>query len=175
MTGRHHHPIPADQLRDALDELVHRHHTWMLRTVRHLSIGEQDAEAVVQDVWLDVMRGARSYRGDGSVRSWLETIVRRRITTTWRARSARPQTLVDAVPEDSAIHGGLEEDVVLRQQLHGLLAELPDEQRDAIWLVDVRGLPIADAAHRLGIPAGTVKSRCFRGRATLRRLITSRA
>jgi RNA polymerase sigma-70 factor (ECF subfamily) len=47
------------------------------------------------------------------------------------------------------------------------LAELPQDQRDAVLLVDVEGYSIEDAAERLGCPPGTVKSRCFRGRAKL--------
>ncbi|MCA1722083.1 MAG: hypothetical protein LC779_13605 [Actinobacteria bacterium] len=47
------------------------------------------------------------------------------------------------------------------------LAALPEEQRAALVLVDVHGMPVADAAHVLGVPIGTVKSRCARGRARL--------
>ncbi|MFC5064873.1 sigma factor [Actinomycetospora atypica] len=46
-----------------------RHRSWLLRSVGYFSRGEHDVESVVQDVWLDVMRGAASYRGNGSVRS----------------------------------------------------------------------------------------------------------
>ena len=42
-----------------------------------------------------------------------------------------------------------------------------DDQRAAVLLVDVEGLSIEEAAERLGCPEGTVKSRCFRGRAKL--------
>ena len=41
------------------------------------------------------------------------------------------------------------------------------EQRTAIVLVDVQGLPVDQAAEVLGVPTGTVKSRCSRGRARL--------
>ena len=47
------------------------------------------------------------------------------------------------------------------------LAELPPDQREAVMLVDVEGWSIEDAARQLGCPPGTVKSRCFRGRAKL--------
>jgi RNA polymerase sigma-70 factor (ECF subfamily) len=188
MTGRHHtHRIPTDQLRGAqdadllalwidghregLDELARRHHSWLLRTVRLLSHREHDPEAIVQDVWLDVMRGARLYRATGrSGPGW--AIVRHRITSTWAARARRPQTLVPDLPETADAPGQVEERVMREFQLHGLLAELPAEQRDAIWLVDVVGLPVAEVAHQLGVPAGTIKSRCHRGRTKLRVLIT---
>ncbi|MEJ7771247.1 MAG: sigma factor-like helix-turn-helix DNA-binding protein, partial [Geodermatophilaceae bacterium] len=43
------------------------------------------------------------------------------------------------------------------------LGELPIDQRSAIVLVDVQGFPVADAAEALGVPIGTIKSRCARG------------
>lgn len=158
---------------EALDELVDRHHAWMLRAVAFLSKGERDVESVVQEVWLDVMRGAASYRGVGSVRSWLDTIMRHRVTSTWRARHARPQSLVAEVPDSPVASRSLDEQVVLREQLRGLLGKLPAEQASAIWLVDVVGLPVADVASRLGVSGGTVKSRCSRGRERLRIMLGS--
>lgn len=163
----------ADGYPEALDELVDRHHAWLLRTVGYLSKGERDVESVVQDIWLDVMRGAASYRGIGSVRSWLETIMRHRITSTWRVRGARPQTLVAEVPDASVATSRVDEQVVLREQLRGLLGKLPAEQASAIWLVDVVGLSVSDVASRLGVSGGTVKSRCSRGRERLRIMLGS--
>jgi RNA polymerase sigma-70 factor (ECF subfamily) len=188
MTGHHHtHRTPTDQLhdrpddqllalwvgghREGLDELAARHHGWMLRLVRQLSHGEHDPEAVVQDAWLDVIRTAASFRGDGTVRAWLATIVRRRIGTSRRARDAGPQTLAALLPEDSTTSGEIENGVVLRADLSGLLARLPRDQCEAIWWVDVLGLPVEDAATLMGVAAGTVKSRCHRGRTRLRLIL----
>ena len=47
------------------------------------------------------------------------------------------------------------------------LAQLPAEQRAALVLVDMEGYPVAEAAAMLDCAAGTVKSRCSRGRARL--------
>ena len=47
------------------------------------------------------------------------------------------------------------------------LASLPPEQRAAVVAVDVEGYPVAEAAERLGVPVGTVKSRCARARKRL--------
>jgi RNA polymerase sigma-70 factor (ECF subfamily) len=188
MTGRHHiHHIPAHQLKDAddhellalwldghgeaLDELVARHHGWMLRLVRQISRGERDPEAVVQDAWLDVIRGAGAFRGDGPVRGWLAAIVRRRVGTTWRSRDARPQVLMEFLPEDTTAAEELENRVALRRDFAGLLGRLPRDQREAIWWVDVVGLPVDEVAARLGVAVGTVKSRCHRGRTRLRLIV----
>ena len=47
------------------------------------------------------------------------------------------------------------------------LATLPDEQRLVLVLVDMHGVPVAEAAEMLGIAPGTVKSRGNRGRAAI--------
>jgi RNA polymerase sigma-70 factor (ECF subfamily) len=47
------------------------------------------------------------------------------------------------------------------------LSGLPAEQRAAVMTVDMHGYSIAEAARLLGIPEGTVKSRCARARARL--------
>jgi RNA polymerase sigma-70 factor, ECF subfamily len=47
------------------------------------------------------------------------------------------------------------------------LAELSEDQRVPILLVDVEGYSVAETAKLLGIAEGTVKSRCARGRAKL--------
>src|SRR5207247_114719 len=55
----------------------------------------------------------------------------------------------------------------LRIDVDRALAQIPEGQRLALVLVDMQGLAVADAAQILGIPEGTVKSRCARGRAAL--------
>jgi RNA polymerase sigma-70 factor (ECF subfamily) len=55
----------------------------------------------------------------------------------------------------------------LRWEITRALAELPEAQREAVFLVDVEGYSVEEAAAILDCPTGTVKSRCSRGRAKL--------
>jgi RNA polymerase sigma-70 factor (ECF subfamily) len=55
----------------------------------------------------------------------------------------------------------------LSLEIEQALATLPPDQRAAIVLVDIEGWSVDEAAGILQCPAGTVKSRCFRGRAKL--------
>jgi RNA polymerase sigma-70 factor (ECF subfamily) len=61
----------------------------------------------------------------------------------------------------------------LRMDLLAALARLPVEQRAAVVLVDISGYPVSEAAAILGVPEGTVKSRCARARARLAPLLAS--
>lgn len=60
----------------------------------------------------------------------------------------------------------------LQSELVRALSTLPAEQRAVLVLVDMQGYPVAEAAEVLGVPTGTVKSRCARGRARLLPLLS---
>jgi len=87
-----------------------------------------------------------------------------------RRRTSRP-TVPLPVEEETGISLPDPTDQIARRELQmdiaSALAELPEDQRDAVALVDIEGWSIEQAAVMLGCPAGTVKSRCSRGRAKL--------
>ena len=68
-------------------------------------------------------------------------------------------------PHESAAAPAERGDV--HRELMQALHTLPAEQRAALVLVDMQAYPVAEAARILEVPAGTVKSRCARGRARL--------
>lgn len=149
----------------AFDDLVRRHRQRMwavaLRTLRD----PEEAADAVQDACLSAYRAAGSYRGDARVTTWLHRIVVNACLDRARRRAIRPtvplpeQPLADSRDRLAERETGLE--------VEKALALLPDEQRLAIVLVDLQGLSVAEASFVLGVPEGTVKSRCFRARARL--------
>ena len=111
--------------------------------------------------------GPHTYRGDAAVRTWLHRIVvnacidrirheQVRRTVPWPR--ARPCRGAAHRPGHRAGHP---------PGRRGRARELPDEQRVAVVLVDVQGWSRRRGGAILGVPAGTVKSRCARGRARL--------
>ncbi|WP_432493796.1 sigma factor-like helix-turn-helix DNA-binding protein [Kineococcus gypseus] len=61
--------------------------------------------------------------------------------------------------------------VEARLDVQRALTRLPEAQRVALVLVDMYDVPVAEAAQVLGVPVGTVKSRCSRGRTALAELL----
>ena len=157
--------------RDAFGVLVarHRDRLWAV-ALRTLGDREEAADAL-QDALVSAFRSAHTFQGRSAVTTWLHRIVvnacldRARRSATRRTRPLDDESEsvlgLDEGADVSAERGEL------RRELGSALATLPQEQRAALVLVDMQGYPVAEAAEILGVPVGTVKSRCARGRARL--------
>jgi len=153
----------------AFDALVRRHQQRMWAVaVRTLRDPEEAADAV-QDACLSAYRSASSYRGEARVTTWLHRIVVNACLDRARRRSARPTVPLPEQPPADPRDRLAERETTL--EVEKALAALPDDQRLALVLVELQGLSVQEAAEVLGVPEGTVKSRCFRGRARLALLL----
>jgi RNA polymerase sigma-70 factor (ECF subfamily) len=153
--------------RDAFNELVRRHRDrlWAV-ALRTLGDREEAADAL-QDALLSAYRSADRFRGDAAVTTWLHRIVVNACLDRVRRRQARPT--VPLTDTEHAAVAPVDSDTAV--DVRTALASLPAEQRVALILVDVQGYPVAEVAVMLGVPEGTVKSRCARGRARLAALL----
>ena len=152
--------------RAAFDELVRRHGDRLWSVALRILRDPEDAKDVLQEAVVSAYRGAARFRGDASVSTWLHRIVVNKCLDLVRTRRVRPPA-AGRPAADLADPRDLAAGLVTRITVTDALALLPVEQRVAVVLVDVQGCPVAEAAEILGIPAGTVKSRCARGRRRL--------
>ena len=94
------------------------------------------------------------------VRPWLFTVAHRLAIDAYRARRARPPEVGEAalafVPGLDEVEAALDRIVVV-----DALGALSPEHRAVIVETYYRGRSVAEAARVLGIPPGTVKSRCY--------------
>ncbi|NEY30730.1 RNA polymerase sigma factor SigM [Streptomyces sp. PRKS01-65] len=163
---------------EAFGELVRRHRDrlWAV-ALRTLGDREEAADAV-QDALVSAYRAAHTFRGQSAVTTWLHRITVNACLDRARKAVSRKTAPVDDTerleqllePQESAAAPAERND--LHRRLVEALATLPPEQRAALVLVDMQGYPVAEAARVLDVPAGTVKSRCARGRARLLPLLT---
>jgi RNA polymerase sigma-70 factor (ECF subfamily) len=155
---------------DAFTEIVRRHRDRLWAVALKTTGDPDDAADALQDALISAYRRASQFRGDSQVTTWLHRIVVNACLDRMRRRSTRP-TVPLPVEEETGIPLPDPEDRIARRELQldiaAALAELPDDQREAVALVDIEGWSIDQAALMLGCPAGTVKSRCSRGRAKL--------
>jgi RNA polymerase sigma-70 factor (ECF subfamily) len=153
--------------RYAFGELFHRHRRQLHRLARLTTRSPEDAEDALQEAMLSAHRGAGSFRHDAAVGSWLHRIVVNAcLDRLRRAKAHRTVPLEDVYPV--ADRSAQVETAIVVQRA---LARLPIAQRAAIVAVDMQGYSVADTARLLGIPEGTVKSRCARARVRLAELL----
>jgi RNA polymerase sigma-70 factor (ECF subfamily) len=153
--------------RYAFGELFHRHQRHLHRLARLTTRTPEDAEDALQDAMLSAHRGAGSFRHDAAVGSWLHRIVVNAcLDRLRRAKAHRTVPLEDVYPVADR-SAQVETAIVVERAL----ARLPIGQRAAIVAVDMQGYSVADTARLLGVPEGTVKSRCARARVRLAELL----
>ena len=125
----------------------------------HLTGDPVRAEDVAQETLLrawqhyEVLDEAR-----GSVRSWLFTVARNIVIDEWRSKRFQNERATDQVPEpDDPVD---QTDTLLQSWVVAdAITQLSSEHRAVLLECYYRGRSVAEAARRLGIPEGTVKSR----------------
>ncbi len=137
------------------------------------------AEDLVQEACLRALRFRHQFQPGTNLRGWLFQILRSVFITQYRRRG-RAGHHVDletleghgANPAPSLGAGrGAGAEPFARVDIDTALEQLPEEYRTVVVLSDIEGLSMAEVAVAMGCPVGTVKSRLFRARAQLQRLL----
>ncbi len=117
------------------------------------------AEDIVQETLLRAWRHRnRLAEGRGSVRAWLFTVARNIAIDDWRSAHAQSELSVAEVPEARAPEDGTDR-LLLSWVVAEALTTLSPEHKDVLLECYFRGASVAEAARRLDVPEGTVKSR----------------
>lgn len=170
---------------DRFEELARTAEPVLFRVAYRLTGSYEDARDLLQDGLVEAYQAFDRYRPDGRFERWVIRIMTNTYIDGRRRKSARPQTvsLGDMLPfelDDSAEidlpdGGVLPEQALLawefRAMLDKALLRIPDEYRIAMILCDMEELSYAEAAKVMGCPEGTVRSRLFRARQAIRRLL----
>ncbi|MFL5204357.1 MAG: sigma-70 family RNA polymerase sigma factor, partial [Microvirga sp.] len=138
------------------------------RYARSLTRDETQAEDLVQDTLVRAYERHGSFRAGGNLRGWLLSILHNTFIDGRRRHTAEARRLEQAAALAETAAPPAQDSQVRLQQVQSAFLRLPDEQRAALHLVAIEGLPYQEAADALGIPVGTLMSRLGRARATLR-------
>jgi RNA polymerase sigma-70 factor (ECF subfamily) len=136
-------------------------------------VGYQDAEEVVQEVFIKIFNGIGKFRGDSHIGTWIYrlsvnaslTYLSKRRRHSERMRAAGQLSEVADTPP---IGGG----ALDRIQLERALSELPPGYRAVLVLHDVEGLSHEEIADVMGWHRGTSKSQLHKARLRMRRLLS---
>jgi RNA polymerase sigma-70 factor (ECF subfamily) len=131
----------------------------------------QLADDLVQDTAVKAWSNQDKFQPGTSIRAWLFTILRNTYFSLYRKRGREVQDVEGVYSSKVAVVGGQESHIDLAD-FRAALAELPEEQREALVMIGASGLSYEEAAEISGVPVGTVKSRVNRARAKLAAMLS---
>ena len=153
----------------AFEELVVRYSPRIGYYLHKLLGPDGQAEDALQDVWVEVFRNLARLTDVAAFTGWLYRIARDR---SWRLlRKERPT--LPLLPEVELPAAAEEPEFSAEDAaaVHAALAELPAEQREVLVLRFIEGLTYEEIAAITAAPLGTVRSRLFYGKESLRQLL----
>ncbi len=165
-----------DDKRGRFEAQVLPHLDAAYRYARWLTHSSGDADDVVQEAILRAFRGFDALRG-ADVKAWLLAIVRNCHSTARRQQQRRAFVPLPEEHDAEDAHAMIattpdpETDTIRRDHariLERLLAQLPEEQREALVLREAEDMDYCDIATITHVPIGTVMSRLARARAGLK-------
>ena len=159
-------------------QLFGEHHAPLFRFAYRLTGSVADAEDIVQECFLELLRPACSYDPERTLlRTYLFGVVRNQSLK----RRRKNDVTAENAGEDHL--GGSDdrspESQVLRAELEGVVAravmQLPETQREVLILAHYEQLPLAEIARVMALELGAVKSRLQRARASLKETLAEYA
>ncbi|MEU8419590.1 sigma-70 family RNA polymerase sigma factor [Micromonospora sp. NPDC048835] len=153
-------PSAAEAL---MRQIFDQHRAPLLRFLTRLVLGQRElAEDLVQETFLRTWRNLDTLATDPQrIAPWLYTVARHVAIDAIRSRQARPQEV--NLPDLNRISSteDVMDRVVSAHTVQVALKQISPEHRQVLIEMYYRGASIAEAAERLGIPEGTVKSRTY--------------
>lgn len=161
--------------------LMRRFNRPLYRTARSILKDDTEAEDVLQEAYLLIFRGIKSFRGDAKLLTWLTRIVVNEAIARSRKTARQAEVIQfgdvsrDADAEGNNVNDATFQDpqqAAMLAQARGLLEKkidaLPDVFRTVFVLRGLEEMTVAEVAICLGIPEATVRTRFFRARSLLR-------
>jgi len=162
--------------RKAYETLLREALPYIRSVVRGLHGRPERADEVTQDVLLTVHRMRHTYDPARPFRPWLAAIARRRaIDALRRWRRTESHEVVDEYAYETFADAAANRHAEMPTTAEGLraaIADLPAQQREAVQLLKVRGMSLAEASAETGKSIAALKVNMHRAVKTLRRRLT---
>ena len=146
----------------------------------HLTANATEAEDLVQETYARALGAAEQFATGSNLKAWLFRILQHLFIDNYRReRSRRTEGGLDTTDGEAAASGG---DLAQHEMEQGQLKQVVGHEIEAalmrltadarlVVLLDLQGFSEAETASLLECAPGTVKSRLYRARATLRELL----
>lgn len=167
--------------KSAFDDLVNRYSSRVVNIAYSLLSDREDSLDAAQEIFIKVYKNISTFRGESSVSTWIYRITKNVCTDFLRKRKAVVISLDDEKDDEQKLEIADEssspEEVFERKEkitlVRNAIAALDENQRMVITLFDINGLSYDEIASVLRCPIGTVKSRLYRARDSLRKILSA--
>jgi RNA polymerase sigma-70 factor (ECF subfamily) len=162
--------------REAFRGLFVRHRGDVARLVYRMLNAPSDLDDVVQEVFVQVFRSLKDFRGQSKFSTWLHRVTVNVVLMHRRSARSRPVLTEEAPGELVADEGQTlpDEDAERRERVRAferLLARLADKKRVVFVLHELEGMAPAEIAEIVGAPVLTVRTRLFYARRELEAML----
>ncbi len=167
----------------SFDLLVQKYQNKLLHLVSRYVKDPDTALDVVQDAFIKAYRGLATFRGDCAFYTWIYRIAINTAKNHLVSEGRRqPEVELDA-PDTEIYHADAQhlrddatpERVLLTEEIklkiHAVIESLPEDLKMAIILRELEGLSYEEIAETMNCPIGTVRSRIFRAREAIDRVL----
>src|SRR6266480_4187367 len=152
---------------EALEALYRAFEAPVYNLARRMLRNAEDAEDVLQETFLEVVRSIRQYRGEGHLWGWIRQIAASKGLMRIRREQVREAEVFDETT--AAGHAG--HNVGQALDLERAMQELSETGRAVVWLHDVEGYTHEEIGEMMGKTVSFSKSQLARAHARLRRAL----
>ena len=168
----------ADGDPSCLATLFERHHRGVYQFCLQITRHPAQSEDLVQDVFLKILRKAKTFRGEGSFKAWMFNIARNVALDHVRKNKRQSNEAIDdaVIDQHLADNRSAEQAAAGSQKMQLVmqaLAKLPAAAQEVIWLGRFEFDSYEELGHALACSAGTERVRMHRAMALLNSTYTS--
>lgn len=161
---------------EAFEELYRQHARRLFSLVFRMTGSAEDAEDLLQEVFLQAHRKLAAFRGDATLGTWLYRLTMNHCLDHLRGRQARMSRSTESLDREDAFEptqpAPSVPTAISRIDLERAIGALPPGCRAAFLLHDVEGFEHREIARILGVTEGTSKSQVHKARMRLRALLS---
>jgi len=150
---------------EALEALYRAFETPVYNLALRMLRTPEDAEDVLQETFLEVVRNIKQYRGEGHLWGWIRRIATTKALMRIRREQVRETESLQDEPGKPGMHVGANID------LERAFERLSETSRAVVWLHDVEGYTHEEIAEQMGKTVSFSKSQLARAHARLRRML----
>lgn len=154
-----------------MEELIRRLSPGLFRFLSSPRLARCDTEDLFQECWMRIHRSRQTYRPGEPVLPWVFAIARHTRLDGYRRRRRREsqEVLVSAPPENIAQVP--DASALERRELMRLLDNLPESQREVIFLLKISGMSLEEVANATSSTVGAIKQKAHRAYERLRQIL----